>query len=129
MLIQPPKLAVDTRGHFRLSSPMVYRWEEKRETVTVPAGTRTDFATIPRPLRLVIQVNGRHRLAAVLHDYLYSKGGSFPSDRGGQVEYTRAEADAVFYKAMRDDQVAPWKALAMFSAVRACGFFFWKPKP
>lgn len=39
-------------------------------TVVVPAGFVTDFASIPAPLRGLLDVTGRATLAAVLHDWL-----------------------------------------------------------
>ena len=39
-------------------------------TVTVPDDFLTDLSSIPRIFRLLIPKNGRHRAAAVVHDWL-----------------------------------------------------------
>lgn len=37
----------------------------------IPAGFITDFASVPKPLQILISKTGKHGKAAVLHDYLY----------------------------------------------------------
>lgn len=39
--------------------------------ICIPRWFLSDLASIPRPVRLLIPVNGRHRLNAVAHDLLY----------------------------------------------------------
>ncbi|QDP50756.1 MAG: hypothetical protein Unbinned1322contig1001_32 [Prokaryotic dsDNA virus sp.] len=39
-------------------------------TITVPAGYRTDFASVPRFFHRIISPVGRHGKAAIVHDWL-----------------------------------------------------------
>lgn len=78
--------ALDAPGEWVLTRPLL--WEGKRK-IEVPAGFVTDLASIPAPLRGILNVNGKSRRAAVLHDWLYC------SQLG-----TRAEADATFREAL-----------------------------
>jgi hypothetical protein len=60
-------------------------------SVRVPAGTKTDLATMPWPVSLVYPPDGPYKQAAVLHDYLWS------------VARTKADylmADAIFFDAV-----------------------------
>lgn len=46
--------------------------ETKPKVITVPPGFVTDFASIPRPLRMIYEAWGSYGWAAVVHDYLCS---------------------------------------------------------
>ena len=83
-----------------------------RACITVPDGTRTDFASIPRPLwSLIGHPAGRYAQAAVLHDYLYRSG-----------RLPRARCDALFLEAMEVLGV-PWlQRCLMWAGVRVGGF-------
>jgi hypothetical protein len=62
-------LAVREDGRYwRLTEPLTYRGA--RDTWTVPAGFRTDLASVPRLLTPLVPTSGEHNRAAVLHDYL-----------------------------------------------------------
>lgn len=85
------------------------------ETITVPAGFTTDFASIPRPLWGIYPPAGPWAGAAVVHDYLYIQG-----DR------TRKSCDALFLEAMGVLGV-PWlRRHLMWSAVRVGGGIPWE---
>lgn len=85
--------------------------------ITVPIGFVSDYATLRgfRNLALFViyalLVNYGNR-AAVVHDYLYSLGAT---------PLTRKEADAVFYRALRADGVARWRAWIFWAGVRIGG--------
>lgn len=53
----------------RLVSPLIWTGTQG-DTFIVPAGFRTDFATVPRVLRSVVESYGAYTRAAVLHDWL-----------------------------------------------------------
>ena len=89
-------------------------WEGNDEKVTVPAGFRTDFASVPRGLWNIFPPDGQYTQAAVLHDYLYYK----------QV-YTRYKSDFIFYEAMGVLGVRGWVRSVMYCAVRSCGWIPW----
>ena len=82
-----------------------------RGRVTVPEGTRTDFASIPQVLwSLIGHPAGRYAQAAVLHDYLYRTGA-----------LSRARCDELFREAMEVLGV-PWhQRWLMWAGVRVGG--------
>ncbi|MBW3617746.1 MAG: DUF1353 domain-containing protein [Proteobacteria bacterium] len=84
--------------------------EGSGDTIVVPAGFETDFASIPRPLWIIEPPLGDAGKAAVLHDYLYETG-----------ERDRASADRIFLEAMAVLEVPWWKRSLMFRAVRLFG--------
>jgi hypothetical protein len=78
--------------------------------LTVPAGFRTDCASVPRvPFAYWLAGDTAHA-SAVLHDYLYR---DYPC--------TKAQADAVFLEAMHAEGVRWWRAQLMYRAVRVFG--------
>lgn len=82
-----------------------------RSCVTVPAGTRTDFATIPRVLWSIVgHPAGRYKQAAVLHDYLYRTG-----------SLTRARCDELFREGMAVLGVPAYQRWLMWAGVRIGG--------
>jgi len=48
-----------------------YWYAGSRDTFLVPAGTKTDLASIPWPFSLWLPPGGPWALAAILHDHLY----------------------------------------------------------
>lgn len=92
-----------------LDEDLVYLSEAGR-TFTVPTGTETDFASIPRFAWAVLPPTGRWGRAAVLHDFLYARK-----------IVSREGADHLFLEAMRSLGVAWWKRRTMWLAVRAFG--------
>jgi hypothetical protein len=64
--------------------------------ITVPAGFKTDFASIPRfAWRYIDPEDPCILYASVVHDYLYSLAGKI-----GEVQFTRDLADRVLREAM-----------------------------
>jgi hypothetical protein len=90
-------------------------------TITVPAGFENDLASIPSLLTWAIPVNGKHRWAAVIHDYLYSKKGIL----GDRMKFTRKECDLIFLEGMKVMGVSWWKRSSMYRGVRAGGWVAW----
>lgn len=86
-------------------------------TWIVPRGFITDFASIPRLLRWVFNINGKSRRAAVLHDYLYVM----------QIT-TRAEADAMFLEALEACGVDWATRQSMYLGVRSGGWIYWNKR-
>lgn len=83
---------------------------------TIPEGTLTDGASIPRMFWPVLGPQGRYFHAAVLHDYLYSKANT---------KIDRATADAIFEEVMEIDGVPGWQRFTIVVAVRAFGWRAW----
>lgn len=74
---------------------------------TVPAGFKTDLASVPRPFWLLTGgKTGKHQRAAVCHDY-----------QCVVMEMSHKEAAQVFLDIMRQDGVSGWRAKAMYWAV------------
>lgn len=80
--------------------------------ITVPAGFKTDFASIPKIFWNLLPATGRYGRAAVVHDWLYYKG------RAGQTPVTRGQADAVFRRAMAEEGVGAFTRTLIWAAVR-----------
>lgn len=87
--------------------------------ITVPRGTRTDGASIPRALwRLCGHPLESPRVyAALVHDFLY--GG------GGPIEVTRADADGVYRDLLVRLGWGRVRAWIEWSALRCCGSSHW----
>jgi len=98
---------------WKLETPLVYETRQG-ETIVVPPGFITDLASIPRLLHWLIPVNGRHRSAAIVHDYLF-----VIQDR------ERSEVDRIFLDAMEDCGVRWSQRQAMYRAVRLGGWIPW----
>ena len=95
---------------WQLLEPFGYRVDGARDSIRVPKGFVTDFASIPRWLWWLYPPTGRWGRAAVLHDWLYCKA-----------TRPRKACDDVFLEAMRVLGV-PWhRRYLMFLAVRLFG--------
>ena len=73
---------------WQLVEPFAYE-SQQFGIVNVPAGTITDFASIPKIFHNLLSPTGGIGKAAVIHDRVYTTG-----------ERTRAEADAILNEAM-----------------------------
>ena len=72
----------------------------------VPAGTVTDFASIPKLAQGIVSALGNHVEAACVHDHMcYTR------------PYTSKVAAAIFNEAMRAGGVPDWKRAIMYRAV------------
>lgn len=92
--------------------------EGSGETIHVPKGFVTDFASIPRLFWRLEPPLGRSGKAAVVHDYLYVTRGL-----GGR--YDRTRCDEIFREAMGVLGVPMIKRNIMWAAVRAGGGKGW----
>jgi hypothetical protein len=92
-------------------------------TIEAPAGFVTDFASVPRAVKWLIDDNDRHMLyPAIPHDVLYECRGALPNGP----TLTRYQADLVLKDAMNDIGAPGWKRALVFSAVRVGGWLPWK---
>ncbi|MDY6922644.1 MAG: DUF1353 domain-containing protein, partial [Pseudomonadota bacterium] len=101
----------DGRTTVVVIQPFGYVHDQSGRTIWVPAGYVTDFASIPRVGRWLIPPFGRHAIAAVVHDWLYSVGE--PGRRG--------EADDIFRDALEELGVDLARRNVMHAAVTAFG--------
>lgn len=111
-----PEFATSTplgRGQWRLEVRLVYRgaWE----AFVIPKGFIHDFASVPRALWPLVGPVDDHAEEAVLHDWLYQTG-----------LVSRADADGLFRRALREAGVGRARRWAMYWAVRACGGVAWR---
>ncbi len=108
---------------FELREPFRYLVNRSgmRAIITVPAGFRTDFASIPRMLWPILPPHGKYSRAAVVHDYLYSIRGK----ASRALPYTRAECDEIFLIAMAELGVSWATRWVMYLGVRLGGWWGW----
>ena len=107
-------LSVFNVDEWVVESPLVWYslTDGRRE---VPTGFITDLASIPPPLRVVLDVNGKSRKGAVLHDWLYCS----------QI-LPRVEADKLFYDALVSEGMSRALANVYWLGVRAGGWSHYK---
>lgn len=97
---------------------LTYPPKELTWIVKVPPGFRTDFASIPKMFQSIISPVGKWSMAALFHDYIYSK------EFEGNI--SRKQADDMFYVLMRHCHTAKVTAWVMWAAVRMFGKWSWK---
>lgn len=88
-------------------------WVGRIVRVEVPCGFVTDLASIPRPLRAILNVNGKSRKAAVLHDYLYCEN-----------KFSRSQCDDLFYQALIAEGMNKALARTYWLGVRSGGWLY-----
>ncbi len=108
----PPLDIGEKKEQWILTEDCIYVTDVKtaagpRSVVIVPNGFVTDLASIPRIFRLLIVKNGKHRPAAIVHDYLCSL----------RLDFSRVSADKIFYEAMKVCKVPRIRRRLMYMAV------------
>lgn len=98
---------VDKTKWFKTFAPFAYIAEDGTR-YDIPIGTYTDFASIPKMWRWLIDRFGRHSKAALLHDYL-TKWKKVP----------RKKADRLLREACQTLLVKKWKWKFMYFGVRS----------
>jgi hypothetical protein len=98
-----------TDQRWEVVEPQVYRGA--RDTFVVPAGFRTDFASVPRVVVWLFPRFGPYTMAAVLHDWLVTDGIA-----SGAV--SPRDADGLFRRVLRELGVAPVRRWLMWTGVR-----------
>lgn len=107
--------------HWELDVPLIYRSERFNRVIIAPKGFQMDLASIPRLLRPLFPVHGRHTRAAVIHDWLYAANGRIFSGT-----FSRADSDYVFLEAMTVLGVGWFKRRTMYLGVRVGGWVAWR---
>lgn len=90
---------------WKVREPLVYQGDV--EEFVVPEGFRTDFASVPRALVWLIPRYGAYTRAAILHDFLVR-----------EERVSRADADGLFRRALREAGVSVPRRWMMWAAVR-----------
>jgi len=114
MIIERPLFDVSGKGKWVTVGIMDYYSHAFDISIIVPSNFSTDLASIPRYLQGIIQINGNHRLAAVVHDYLLVNKGVVSENE----KLSREECDNIFYDLMIELGVKKWRAKVMFLGVR-----------
>ena len=94
---------------------LTYKIGISQDSITVPVGFVTDFASIPPALQSFIQQNGPSLLPAVVHDYLYWKQ-----------TCTKDQSDQILLLAMIEHKVPEAQRIAIYQAVHYAGIFSWE---
>jgi len=100
----------EREGMFRVLNPVSFQSAKFERVFTVPSGYDTDFASIPQFLKDRIDVNGRHREAAIVHDYGCTNG-----DEWG---LTQKQVDGLLLEAMTALGVGRITRTLMYYGVR-----------
>lgn len=109
-LISPT--AMEYRGLWRLKSQFRYESSMLGRVITVPKGFVTDLESCPRLPGVFLAFGEVSKMAAVIHDYLYTH----------PVSTTRDQADAVLREACIVEGVSAWRAYGIWLGVRLGGF-------
>jgi hypothetical protein len=116
---QAPILPVDFRPfvdgrNWIVRQPLIYTIGISKDSLTVPAGFVTDFASIPQVFHSLLRQNGNYLLPAVVHDYLYWKQ-----------TCTREQADQILWLGMIENKVPAYQRAPIYVAVRTAGGYAW----
>lgn len=102
-------------GAWVVIEPVVYQSGVAGTVLTIPAGFRTDLASVPRLPVVFLLFGGTAHKAAVVHDYLYTVR-----------TLDRHIADAVLWEASAAIGVPAWRRWLMWAAVRVFGRAHWR---
>ena len=94
----------------------------------IPKGYWTDFASVPRVLKVVFDHLGKGSPAYVLHDYMYNFGG-YKTENGDHrinKRVSRKRADKEMAYQMRKYGESKFKIMKFYTAVRLFGWFGWR---
>lgn len=113
MPFKDPLASLTQQTHilWRLDRPMCY--EGRSDEWEVPEGYITDLASVPRLAAWLIPRYGVYTPAAILHDYLCEAA------RWDEPLVTRADADGLFRRCLRELGVSAPRRWMMWAAVRA----------
>lgn len=134
--LKPPRFYVDEEcsAHFPCFAiereyPYLDTDESTQENTLVflPARFHCDGASIPKRLHSIVGIHDLRLLPAFLHDFLYAHGGDPPEGAVFPPKvFSRAEVDALFFRALRAEGVSWLRARAAYLAVRAFGWVPWR---
>lgn len=104
----------DKRDNAQFVLSKEYRVVAFGVTITVPAGFKTDFSSVPRGFRWLVSVTDGIE-GSIVHDRLYRLPGT----------YTRSFADSVM-EAMDRQQLGWFRRKSKWLGVRAGGWYTWR---
>lgn len=110
----------------------------KDDTIVVPAGYETDFASVPRIITWMVPKYGKYTMAAILHDYLcdamnsrgYAEIRSKPSSTSREFDVISSrDVDGLFRRIMREQGVPVLQRWIMWAGVRVGALLNHKRRP
>ena len=110
----PLSVRHDVGEEWRLLDPLVF--EGSDDYFVMRKGFRTDFASIPRPVRWLFDTAGTNSEAGVLHDALWRES---KRDDGKVPRVDPWDADGLFRRALRETGATAMTRALMWIAVRA----------
>ena len=123
--LDPPILSFVGGRQRRLEAD--FWFPDAGRVITVPEGFLFDLSSVPLALWWLIAPFDLSVVAPLVHDFFYRYGGKPPA---GSIEppyvYTRGEVDAVFRRIMAAENVAAWRRVFGYAAVRLFGFWAWR---
>lgn len=115
-------LANGSKEHWITLAHFAYR-DSDGALYIVPSGLRNDLASVPRIFWTEIDPCNDVALGAIVHDWLYATRGVV---RPWLPQISRAQTDAILYRALRANGVGVFRARAMWAAVRIGGASAWR---
>lgn len=109
-----PTLDFTDGEEFIVTAPYIWRIGSTDVTITIPAGFVTDYASIPWPIRGILQKQSTYSRAALIHDYLYWSQAC-----------SREQSDNLLLIAMKESHVPKLKRRAVYEGVVAGGWAAW----
>ena len=94
---------------------VIFQQEERPLGFKVPEGFQSDLASIPRIFLPIFPKQGRNKVAAIIHDWLYTTK-----------RYDKEMSDKIFFYSMVALGVKPWRRYLMYQAVKWFGASAWK---
>jgi hypothetical protein len=100
----------------------------KHVELVIEKGFVYDGASVPRWLWSLsgLGIDGLHRAAALVHDFIYIYKGDFKDDdTGSDITLSRKEADLIFKKMLTDVGIASHRVWLAYHGVRWFGQSVW----
>ena len=108
--VSPYSMLPDVKGEWISEGEMIFYSARFDKYLEVPSGSVNNLASIPWLFRRIFAVNGPHRPAAALHDYLF--------ETHGMGLFDLSESNLIFYDAMRTNKKDYFDALGAITRHR-----------
>jgi len=99
-------------------------YNNKTKKIIVPVWFKTNFWSIPKPLRIFF--NPTKYIWYILHDYLYSKEWKIIYFDKYYLSYTRKESDLILLETLNLEKANILEKLCIYGWVRIWWFLFFK---
>jgi len=119
---------IPNTNSFEVSQPFYWfvDYDNKKEIITVCEWFKTDFWSIPKPLRIFF--NPSRYIWYIMHDFLYSEIWTIYETNHAWTErhYTRKEADLILLETLHLEWASFIERWLIYIWVRIWGWFFYK---